>query len=143
MQVKCKYNLGANLRRYELKPLDKEMMGRFGATCYSEYNELEIDKEYLVMGIIIFETYQAYLIDDNEFISACPCQLFDLVDDKIPSSWHFRLIDKGHNNYPFIQAIIGYDELCFDKDAYEKLIIEKDSISENIYFTRKKNSKID
>jgi hypothetical protein len=113
-------------------------MGRFGATGYSEYNELDIGKEYLVMGLLIFETYQAYLIDDNDLISASPCQLFEVVDDKINySNWHFRLIEKDEDVYPFLQTVLGYYELCSDKKSYEKLIVEKDEKATRTYFDRK------
>jgi hypothetical protein len=88
------------------------------------------------MGIIIFDTYQAYLVDDNGFISACPCQLFKVIDDKISANWHFRLIDKEEDIYPYIQAIFGYPELCSDKKAYENLI-EEDVLTQQIYFRRK------
>lgn len=137
MKIKCLYNTGEALRVYEYKSLNKEMIGRFGATGYSEYGELEIGKQYLVLGIIIFKTYQAYLIDDNGFISACPCQLFEVVDSKLSSNWHFRLIEKEESIYPFVQAIFGYYELCFDKKTYENLIIEKNYEYEKIYFRRK------
>lgn len=137
MKVRCLYSTGESLRVYEYKSLEKDMMGRFGATGYSEYNELHIGKEYIVMGLIIFETYQAYLIDDNGFISACPCQLFEVIDDKVNSNWYFRLIEKGEDIYPFVQAVFGYYELCFDKKAYENLIIEKEEEAQRIYFRRK------
>lgn len=71
------------------------------------------------MGLITFQTYQAYLIDDNGFISACPCQLFEVVNNKVNSNWHFRLIEKDEDIYPFVQAILGYPELCSDKHVYE------------------------
>jgi hypothetical protein len=138
MKVRCLYDKGEALRPYEYKSLSKDMMGRFGATGYSEYGGLTIGQEYLVMGIIIFETSQAYLIDDNGFISACPCQLFEIIDDKINSSnWHFRLINKDEDIYPFVQAVLGYYELCFDKKSYENLIVEKDVEAQRIYFRRK------
>jgi len=126
MKVRCLYNTGNSLRAFEYKSLDKNIMGRFGATGYSIYGELEIGQEFLVMGIIIFETYQAYLIDDNSLISVCPCQLFEVIDNGIISNWFFRLIEKDEDIYPFIQAIFGYYELCFDKKSYENLIVEKD-----------------
>jgi hypothetical protein len=89
------------------------------------------------MGIIIFQTYQAYLIDDNGFISANPCQLFEIVDNKVNPNWFFRLIEKDENIYPFIQSIFGYPELCSDKKAYEKLIVEMEEDTQRIYFNRK------
>jgi len=138
MKVRCLYNRGEDLRLFEYKPLIKDMIGRFGATGYTEYNELEIGKEYLVMGLIFFETYQAYLIDDNGLISTCPCQLFEIIDSRVnTANWHFRIMDKTENIYPFIQAILGYYELCNDKKAYEKLIIEKEEEACQIYFKRK------
>lgn len=137
MKVRCIYNTGEALRAYEYRHLKQETLGRFGATGYSEYGELDVGKEYLVMGVIIFETYQAYLIDSNGLVSACPCQLFELVDDNVSPNWHFRLIEKEEDIYPFIQAIWGYYELCSDKRAYENLIIEKKQEDLHIYFIRK------
>jgi hypothetical protein len=137
MKVRCIYKTGEDLRSYEYKILRKDMMGRFGVTGYSEYAELDIGKEYLVMGIIIFETCQSYLIDDDGFIMACPCQLFEVIDDKINSNWYHRLVGKEENIYPFIQAIFGYAELCHDKKAYENLIVEKEEEDQRVYFKRK------
>ncbi len=89
------------------------------------------------MGIIIFETCQTYLIDDSGLIGAFPCQLFEVVDDKINAGWHFRLIDKDEEIYPFVQAIFGYPELCSDKKAYENLIVEMEEDTQRLYFRRK------
>ena len=137
MKVRCLYNTGESLRQYEGKILDKGIMGKFGATAYSEYGELCIGKEYLVMGIIVFETYQSYLVDDDGFISASPCQLFEIVDSRLNADWYFRLTEKQENIYPFVQAIFGYYELCFDKNSYESLIVEKNEDDQRIYFKRK------
>ena len=125
MKIRCINNTGEALRHYEYKSLRNDVMGRFGTTQYSEYGALDVGKEYFVMGIIVFETYQSYLIDGDGLIMACPCQLFELIDHKVNSDWHFRLIEKQENIYPFVQAIIGYYELCFDKKSYENLIVEK------------------
>ena len=138
MKVRCIKNTGNDLRPYEYEIFkNKEIYGRFGASAYSEYNEIKIGKTYLVMGLIIYETYQAYLIDDEGFISSCPCQLFEVVNSEISKSWYFRLIEKSEEIYPFIQAIFGYSELCFDVKSYVKLIVEKDEQTREIYFTRK------
>ncbi|MFD2967190.1 hypothetical protein [Sphingobacterium bambusae] len=137
MKVRCINNTGEFLRTYEYKKLEKEMMGRFGATAYTGYDQLWVGKEYLVMGLITFQTYQAYLIDDSGLICACPCQLFEVVDNKAASSWYFRLIEKDENIYPFVQSILGYSELCSDKKAYENLIVEMEEEYQRIYFRRK------
>lgn len=137
MKVRCLYNKGEALRPYEYEPLSKDMMGRFGVTGHSEYGGLTIDREYLVMGLIIFQTYQAYLIDDNGLIGAYPCQLFEVVDSKVNSNWHFRSIENDEDIYPFVQAILGYPELCSDIKAYENLIVEMEDDTQRIYFRRK------
>ena len=137
MKVKCINNTGEFLRSYEYDHLRNEMLGRFGTTENSQYNEITVGSEYLVMGIITFKDYQAYLIDDEGFISSCPCQLFEITDDKVDGDWCFRLIDKEEDIYPFVQAITGYPELCSDKNAYKNLIVEKDEEAERIYFKRK------
>ena len=137
MKIRCINNTGVFLRIFENEFLKKDELGRFGATAHTIYGELQVGEEYLVMGLIVFETYQAYLIDDNGFISACPCQLFEVIDSKVNSNWHFRLIEKDEDIYPFVQAVFGYYELCFDKKTYENLIVEKDGESQRIYFKRK------
>jgi hypothetical protein len=137
MKVRCLYNRGEDLRSYEYKALTKNEFGRFGASGNTEYGEIEIGQEYLVMGMIMFQSYLSYLVDDNGFISACPCQLFEVIDDRIDSDWHFRLIEKDEDIYPHIQAIMGYRELCSDKKSYENLIIERDEEATLVYFRRK------
>lgn len=137
MKVRCVFNTGEALRPYESKRLAKEKLGRFGSTGNTEYGEITVGDEYIVMGMIAFETYIGYLIDDHSSISVCPCHLFEIIDDKIVDKWHFRLIEKEEDIYPFIQGIWGYYELCADKKSYEKLIIEKDNDSMLIYFKRK------
>lgn len=137
MKVRCIKNSGADLRPFEYQPInDKKVFGRFGSCEISKY-EIEIGKEYLVMGLITFQSYQAYLIDDNGFISACPCQLFKVIDSKVNSNWHFRLIEKDEDIYPFVQAISGYPELCSDIKAYDNLILEMEESTQRIYFKRK------
>ena len=137
MKIRCINNTGLSLRSYEYEPItNKEVFGRFGVSEMAEYG-IEIGKEYLVMGLITFETYQAYLIDDNGVISACPCQLFEVVDSKVNSNWHFRLIEKDEDIYPFVQAVLGYPEFCSDKKAYESLIVEMEEYAQRIYFRRK------
>lgn len=139
MKVRCINNTGEALRPHEYKSLEKDMLGRFGATGYTTYGDggLTIGKEYLVMGVIVFETYQGYLIDYGGLPSVDPCQLFEIVDDTVNENWHFRLVDKDEDIYPFVQSILGYPELCSDKKAYENLIVEMEEEYQRIYFRRK------
>ena len=137
MIVRCIYNRGKDLRTYEYEKLNKDQIGRFGACEVTEYNQITIGKEYLVMGLIVFDVYQAYLLDDNGFITVCPCQLFEVVDPKINANWCFRTIEKDEELYPEFQAIFGYPEFCFDKDSYDKLIVEMEEEAQRLYFRRK------
>ncbi len=137
MKVRCINNSGEGLRIHEYEPItNKEIFGRFGASEITEYG-IEVGKEYLVMGLIIFQTYQAYLLDDKGFIATYPCQLFKILDDNLSSNWHFRITGKDEDIYPYVQAIFGYPELCSDKKAYENLIVEMEEVSQRIYFKRK------
>jgi hypothetical protein len=137
MKIRCINNTGVSLRSYEYESItNKEVFGRFGVSEMTEYG-IEIGKEYLVMGLIIFQTYQAYLTDDKGFIATFPCQLFEIIDSKVNSNWHFRIIEKDEDIYPFIQVIFGYSELCSDKKAYENLIVEMEKDTQRIYFRRK------
>lgn len=114
------------------------MFGRFGSTEYTIFNEVQVGKEYLVMGIVIFENYQSYLIDDGENVFTKPCQLFEVIDSEIGSDWHFRLIGIDENIYPFVQAVFGYYEFCAEGRSYEGLVVENDSEFLKIYFEKKK-----
>ncbi|WP_316814426.1 hypothetical protein [Pedobacter heparinus] len=136
MKVKCLYKTGLDLRPYENKPLLNEQFGRFGASGNSIYGEITIGREYLVMGIVVFENYQGYLVDEG-LISVCPCQLFEITDEKASANWHVRTIGKDEDIYPYIQMVIGYPEFCSDKLAYAKLIVEKEEEAQRIYFKRK------
>ena len=136
MKVRCVSNRGMDLRPYEYEQIGEDILGRFGASAYTRYG-IEIGREYLVMGIIIYQTYQAYLIDDDGCILSCPCQLFEVLDERLIFNWEFRTIGKDEDIYPFVQAILGYTELCTDKKSYENLIIEKDEYARQMYFKRK------
>lgn len=140
MRVRCINNSGIALQSFEYNTVEKSMLGRFGATEYTDFCDggLRIGETYLVMGIIIFETYQGYLIDYGGLPSVVPCQLFEVIDYKVSSNWFYRLIEKGEEIHPFVQAIFGYAELCLDKKAYENVIVEMEEEYQHIYFKRKK-----
>lgn len=137
MKIRCINNEGKDLRQYEFQTINDDVYGRFGVTALSSYSELDIGREYLVMGIIIFESYQAYLIDTNGFIGTYPCQLFEILENTVNSDWHFRMVDREESIYPFIQSLFGYPELCSDKEAYQNLIVERQDDAQRIYFSRK------
>lgn len=136
MKVKCIGNKYENLKDYEYKFLNKDEFGRFGISNKGEY-PLTIGKEYLVMGMFLFQNHLAYLIDCSGLIFTAPCYLFEIVDSRITFLWHFRTVDKKENIYPFVQAIWGYKELCENKQSYEFLIVEQDIEVTQIYYRKK------
>ena len=135
MKVRCIFNTGEDLRSYEKKSLNKEELGRFGATAYTEYG-LTIGKEYIVMGIILGEGTLYYLIDDSGYASVYPYPLFEIVDNKLPQNWFYKALNNIDENYPYQEAIWGYYELCCDKNHFEQLI-EREEDAQRIYFRRK------
>ena len=138
MKVVCVSNKALDLKPYEYdQTISDGMLGRFGATNHTEYGEITVGREYLFMGIIIFNSYQAYLLDDNGLISACPCQLFKITDSQLNPEWFFRSVETDEEIYPYIQALIGYKDFCKDKNSYEELIIEKNSYASRKYLKQK------
>ena len=137
MRIKCIANKHKDLEKYEYKALADDIFGRFNISKQHEYS-LTVGEEYNILGMILFQEYLAYLTDSNGLILTAPCYLFEVTDTKkIPKNWHFRIVEKDENIYPFIQAIWGYEELCLDKQAYEKLIVEMEEESQRTYFRRK------
>ena len=101
----------------------------------TQYGQLEIGKEYLVMGMVLFDEQLCYLIDDG-IISVCPYQLFEVIDSRITSTWHFRALTKNDVMFPYIRTIWGYYEMCFVDDHYQQLV-EAEEEAYRIYYRRK------
>jgi hypothetical protein len=135
MKAICRYNSASSLKEYERDTLSANQLGRFGATANSSY-PLKIGKEYLIMGIIVFEKYTAFLVDDGVVLTA-PCYLFEVTDSRLNSQWSFRFIEPTELIYPYVQAVFGYHELANDKNAYESLILDMDEDATLLYFKRK------
>jgi hypothetical protein len=60
-----------------------------------------------------------------------------LLDGMIPSEWKFSVLDLKNPLYPFIQAVLGYEDLVIDPISYEKLIVDKKETASRIYFRKK------
>lgn len=135
MRIRCTYNTGEALRAYESRPLSKDEIGRFGATEHTQFG-LIVGKEYMVMGMIMSSGILNYLIDDSGYISAYPYPLFEVISNKLPSSWFFGALKSTDNNYSYQEAIWGYYELVFDKTHYEKLV-DLDEEATRMYFRHK------
>lgn len=121
MKVICKYNDPDNLPDSISPDFD------YG---------LELDKEYLVMGIMKNGKQLSYFMDENGKPGFYPCELFEVVDSRINAEWHFKSYSKDSEMYLYVQAVWGYSELCFDESHYEQ-IVDRDQEALNIYFNRK------
>lgn len=128
MEVKCIHNTGKILIGYHRKPL--------GSSAITQYGELKIGKKYLVMGVIMSNGYLTYLIDNNDVISACPYQLFEVTNHVITPNWYFRALTIDDNNFPNQEAVWGYYELCFIDNHFEQLLTMNED-AHRIYFKRK------
>lgn len=125
MKVVCKYNNGNDIDP-NLLPL--------GFNSESETN-LILEKEYIVLGIMLYEKSIFYLLDEDLNPFWYPDILFSISESKINSNWHFKMITKQES--PYAQAIWGYLELCFLKGHNDRLM-ERDSNDMQIYFRQKK-----
>jgi len=135
MKVRCVYNSGDELLKYNKNQKKYNELGRFGSTKYTEFG-ITLNKEYIVMGMILGKSALEYLIDDDGIISSYPYPLFEVIDNKIPSNWFFKSYNYFDKKYPYIEAIWGYYELVFDDNHYSSLI-EGNRAAERIYFKRK------
>ena len=98
---------------------------------------LELEKEYLVMGMVIAEKQLWYLVDENSKPSFFPYQLFEVIDSSVSVNWHFKLYSDDDGIFPFDkEAMWGYSELCFDESHYEQLV-DRESSALELYFKRK------
>ena len=120
MKVLCKYNNPDNPPKNTTSDFD------YG---------LELEKEYLVMGMMLCENQLWYLIDEGN-PNFYPKELFDITDSCLSKKWYFKPYSEDENMYTHIQAIWGYYELIFDEAHYEQLVCREREALE-LYFKRK------
>ena len=120
MKVLCKYN----------NP-DEPPVGISGNFNYG----LELNNQYLVMGIIVHDHGVSYLLDKNSTPSFFPSQLFDIVDNTFPPDWGIMLMKDSEYIYS-ITCICGYKELVEDENYYYDLLLAEGD-ARSIYFMRK------
>jgi hypothetical protein len=128
VKVKCISNIGKGLEVYKDKPLF--------VSPESTWGQLEVDKEYTVMGIMKSDNCTYYLVDDYGIISFCPYQLFNVTDSELSKDWHFREFKRGVDSSNSWDFIISYYELCFDDNHYINLLEQEESDT-NLYLMRK------
>ncbi|WP_170254886.1 hypothetical protein, partial [Phaeodactylibacter luteus] len=122
MKVLCKYNNPGDV------PSGVPSNFNFG---------LEVEKEYLVMGMALAEKQLWYLVDEKGKPSFFPYQLFQVVNPSIHVNWYFRLYHEDDGIFPFDkEAMWGYSELCLDANHYEQLL-DREGEALDVYFKRK------
>jgi hypothetical protein len=124
MKAICKHNTGDFFKENELPT------GVFSSSIFN----LEIEKEYLVMGIILSGKFIFYLSDENGKPFWYPCELFQVSDNKISPNWYFKSFPKDDSID--IDAIWGYSELCNQENYFDQLM-DRDDSAMRIYFKRR------
>lgn len=131
MKVKCIGNSGKFL-------LD---MGTnlFGVTKFNRYDEILLNNEYLVMGLLFQEQNLYYIVDDGyNLVTILPIQLFEIIETRIFSEWSVKYLK--HNKENVVKDIIC---ICSDNiiSNYNDLdlLTDQDSKMLKKYFNEKKN----
>ncbi len=121
MRVVCKYNDPSNI------PSDIPDNFDFG---------LEINKEYLVMGMLNFKKSNDlyFLVDEDGRPSWFPYQIFEIKNNNLPQSWAVKI--NISDDYVDYKNLMGFDELCNKEDFFNQLL-ERDENVMQIYFKRK------
>lgn len=133
MLVSCKFNTGAAI------PPSARC---FGENEKTEFSSIKIGCEYQVFSILLVLDNFYYLVcGENERPSWVPCELFYLIDSRIPEGWglcitstkkDYQTLDEKLN----IGAIFGYKEMIDDYSHYVGLI-ERDSRDLNLFYREK------
>jgi hypothetical protein len=127
MRVLCTANSGSNLSAKHFE--------RGYASPSSEF-DLEVGKEYVVYGIILWKGFLLYLIlGEGMFPHWYPAELFSVTRNELPPDWYFvrRREEDGFE----VNAIWGYGELVNTEDHFDALSnLEKRAI--DVFVERKK-----
>ena len=125
MKVKCIYITGESLSQ---KFID------IGWTKQSQMY-LKINQEYEVYGMYYYSGIFKYLVvEDDSSPNWYPSEIFEIVNNKIPTWWYFDMIDNPKGG---IEALWGYDELINNEDHYDNLI-NREKVDLEIFHKRKK-----
>lgn len=117
MIVSCAHNRSSGLSDHQ--------RGRF-ASIDATY-DLTVGKNYVALGLGIWETVLQVLIqDDNGLPNWCPMGLFDCKPQAIPAHWKFGLRSgitaSGSHLWTQWVAIWGYEELVDDPGHSDALM---------------------
>ena len=110
MKVQCISNSGS-----QLDPSNYEL----GYTPSSEF-PLRTEKIYVVASLSVWRSRIHCLVRGELNVPIwVPVELFEIVDDAIPSSWQFRFY--GYGGY--LNALFGYAEIIdIENNHYDRLL---------------------
>lgn len=131
MKIKCTSTNG-----YTFTP---RSIRKYGTDMKTDHQQITLDKIYNVYGIILYEEGLDYLIyDDYDMASWYCAELFEVVDHKMPNTWHHRYF--GISDEISLSAIWGYHELVFSVEHYNGLLEQE---REDVYLFYKRKKEID
>lgn len=127
MRVLCTANNGSSLSQKHFEESYASLSSDF---------DLEIGKEYIVYGIILWKGFLLYLIlGEGMFPHWYPSELFSVTRNEMPPDWYFvcRREEEGFE----VNAVWGYEELVNAEDHFDELSnLEKRAIE--LFVERKK-----
>ena len=114
MKVKAIATLGRNLSTKSLKAFHNP----------EENFQLKVNDIYTVYGINVWGDIVHYLTLDesNTTPSWNPAELFEIIDNKLPTEWYFKFYGYEAKNTDSVYAVWGYKELALDLEHYFQLI---------------------
>ncbi|MDP3488473.1 MAG: phosphoribosylaminoimidazole synthetase [Bacillota bacterium] len=128
MKVKCVANTGMDLSQVSLDS---------GELTTTIFNTIKIGETYTVYGIFLTKGTLSYLTMVPNWLPYWhPAELFEVVDSRQPSNWHFKFY--GYNDY-VLDAIWGYEELL-DENHRTNLILREEN---DLQLFLKKKAEID
>ena len=89
MIVRCKHKSRKALHDY-YRGEYRDALFRLDIIPISDSSWLELDKDYLAMGVFSRKGRLSFLIDDDGFPIAVSALYFEIIDNQIPSTWMFK-----------------------------------------------------
>jgi hypothetical protein len=121
------------------KDLSKKSLEAFHNV--EEYFNLKIGGTYNVYGINLWGGILHFLtlIEDNRYPFWNPAELFEIIDNRLPSEWFFRFYGYERNAHIIssLNAVWGYKELALNPKHYSDLI-ERERGALDIFRKRQK-----
>lgn len=139
MIVRCKHKSRKALHDYYGVEY-RDALFRLDISPISDWSSLELDKEYLVMGVFNGSDGLDFLIDFDDFPIAYSALHFEIIDNQIPSTWMFKAhVDPVDGQFE-VKSRLGYREFALEEDHYVRLV-ERNRPDVEIYLQRLRETK--